>query len=1148
MLSVYLLICWLWWSCVYSSEPGHEDCGTTVNLTSVNNTIIYVNASLDTVCFECDYTHFLGLIREVVFGVNDTNVTANSTLGRVVNNYPHDYTDTLVVNGSGNVFSTFWDTNIQCCEKRLCNVTYFMAKVGALLFKVFNPPSIMGETEVIEGNTLHLLCDGSNSDPQPNLQWISPDGKMVSESGELDIVTTTRNITGIYTCVATLPRSTTTMNTTVDIKIILPIDCPTLNSTDTMMVNMSSTAVGSTATYQCRDGPTDVYTTQCTSTGVWDPHPLSTLDCETGVKDNGARMSVPVEVIVPVTVAVVCIAGILIVATVIAVVCVLRRRQTNTKKKKQNRALGEHVITFAHYSSCNDNEEGNPDPTSTTFTDHEAALNELYSIPRSVLATAETINVSTVASTEPEQTKEDQSTVVQPGGVVREQENKKTVQNPAYGEVRMTAGQLSGGISVVQTRYEPDTADNPPVTHRRLVQEDDGGIFDIFCEPTHASLDYNAVVTPPPPDTFVCLDQILIQLREVTPHWRKLGEAVGVHRLDEISEYVDSESEAMVEVVDGWLANLHPNKPTWREIADVVDSIGHHDLAHSLRQVYISVDCPHGCGEKGIKRKDLKIHRCSLQPADCPFAHVGCVVKTSQREMDAHCRDNMQDHLLMMARSLQELSDKNKDLVQKNEELTRKNEDLTSKNEALSCKVEDIDKQMLRKYETLGGEIDHLDESVQMEGGVLTVYDTEETFGGAESGSGSTSTAFSLSCSNGIDNVTAAVYVESFEPPVITGETTIVEGDDLLLQCNAPISIISPFLMWLDSAGQVITQTADLVITNFTRDMAGIYTCVATYTITTSFIINATASVMVQISDLPVISGENTITEGGTLNLVCRGANSYADPQPTLQWFSPTGAELSTIGSLEIVNVTRDMMGAFTCVATDPTTSATTNSTVIVIIQSCNFYEILKLYPPVVVVISEGGTLVVVSEGKTLQLTCSIVGNPSPNYVYWTRGGIQLSNSSDHRVTVETYSTSSTTLTIVGVRGSEGGEYTCSADSDVGNGSETTSVTVQARQPILFEAIQVPNGTTGGCPDTTQTRATIYSELRMCTAILCVTNCTSDNYVAKNRVTTVVNVDHRSFWFVHDKDIIMTCILLAVKMMSVFLSKVALVQQTLAQK
>ena len=110
-------------------------------------------------------------------------------------------------------------------------------------------------------------------------------------------------------------------------------------------------------------------------------------------------------------------------------------------------------------------------------------------------------------------------------------------------------------------------------------------------------------------DSKVCLDQILIQLKEVAPHWRRLGEAVGVGRLDEISQYVcqtwefeypcycvcvslqvGSESDAMVEVVDGWLAQLHPNKPTWREIADVVDSIGHHDLALSLRQVYVSGD------------------------------------------------------------------------------------------------------------------------------------------------------------------------------------------------------------------------------------------------------------------------------------------------------------------------------------------------------------------------------------------------------------------------------------------------------------------------------------------------------------------------------------------------------------------------------
>ena len=61
--------------------------------------------------------------------------------------------------------------------------------------------------------------------------------------------------------------------------MLLSVNCEAVQSTDLIIVNMTSTAMGSIATYQCRDGPTDdVYTTQCTSTGVWDPHPLS-LDC-----------------------------------------------------------------------------------------------------------------------------------------------------------------------------------------------------------------------------------------------------------------------------------------------------------------------------------------------------------------------------------------------------------------------------------------------------------------------------------------------------------------------------------------------------------------------------------------------------------------------------------------------------------------------------------------------------------------------------------------------------------------------------------------------------------------------------------------------------------------------------------------------------
>ena len=122
------------------------------------------------------------------------------------------------------------------------------------------------------------------------------------------------------------------------------------------------------------------------------------------------------------------------------------------------------------------------------------------------------------------------------------------------------------------------------------------------------------------------------------------------------------------------------------------------------------VECPNGCGEVGIKRRDVKSHKCPLQPSDCPFTHVGCNVSVPVREMEGHCQENMQTHLLMMAKALQELSDKNKDLAGKNEELTKKNEELSKKNEELSRKAEDMNNGMIRQYATLRGEIDRVDE------------------------------------------------------------------------------------------------------------------------------------------------------------------------------------------------------------------------------------------------------------------------------------------------------------------------------------------------------------------------------------------------------------------------------------------------------
>ena len=62
---------------------------------------------------------------------------------------------------------------------------------------------------------------------------------------------------------------------------IISVLCEILQSTENIIVNFTSTVMGSNATYQCRDGSSDVYTTQCTSDGVWKPNPNSVLYCRT---------------------------------------------------------------------------------------------------------------------------------------------------------------------------------------------------------------------------------------------------------------------------------------------------------------------------------------------------------------------------------------------------------------------------------------------------------------------------------------------------------------------------------------------------------------------------------------------------------------------------------------------------------------------------------------------------------------------------------------------------------------------------------------------------------------------------------------------------------------------------------------------------
>ncbi|CAI8046613.1 Leucine-rich repeat and fibronectin type-III domain-containing protein 5 [Geodia barretti] len=460
-------------------------------------------------------------------------------------------------------------------DELLCRLSYIMAKVGVFFYYAFNPPLIMGETTIIKGSPLHLLCDGSNSDPQPTLQWISPDGKMVSQSGELDIVTTTRNMTGIYTCVATLPHSTATMTATVNITIVPK----SLFERYSKWLPWGAGAVG--LLLLCCITTCAVITAVCVCKRSRRKGKQYLLRENSNHSDQQQQMAVKNSQYLPVVKKT--SEGTTATTTLNGWSFVIESQLTTPAepngKPSEPQPTTTPPIPLGQYSMITTI----PEPTSEVFGSYSDSQDELK-----------------------------QSPVPQPPEVP--QETRKPNGQQQYSIVPEHTTGLIGAYCVVQTVEENPTpepsrtvAQKPPQGNQQkgllyveVSLNTEGGGFGLVADRVeYAALDLNAMASqqPPPPQTpppnsKVSLDQILIQLREVTPHWRRLGEAVGVQRLDEISEYVGSESEAMVEVVDGWLANLHPNKPTWREIADVVDSIGHHDLAHSLRQVYVSGSLP----------------------------------------------------------------------------------------------------------------------------------------------------------------------------------------------------------------------------------------------------------------------------------------------------------------------------------------------------------------------------------------------------------------------------------------------------------------------------------------------------------------------------------------------------------------------------
>ena len=84
---------------------------------------------------------------------------------------------------------------------------------------VFRVPLITGETTVNEGDTLHLMCDSTNSRPLPTVQWFSPDGEILSVTSILHISNINRSLAGNFTCTAYQHISNTAMSSSLNIII-----------------------------------------------------------------------------------------------------------------------------------------------------------------------------------------------------------------------------------------------------------------------------------------------------------------------------------------------------------------------------------------------------------------------------------------------------------------------------------------------------------------------------------------------------------------------------------------------------------------------------------------------------------------------------------------------------------------------------------------------------------------------------------------------------------------------------------------------------------------------------------------------------------------------------------------------------------------
>ncbi|KAH3813185.1 TNF receptor-associated factor 3-like [Dreissena polymorpha] len=97
----------------------------------------------------------------------------------------------------------------------------------------------------------------------------------------------------------------------------------------------------------------------------------------------------------------------------------------------------------------------------------------------------------------------------------------------------------------------------------------------------------------------------------------------------------------------------------------------------------IPLDCPFGCGMKGLKRSALEVHQdaCPNKPEECSFKEIGCKFTGTEREMAKHLQESTSYHLEQVTIYSRKMEIKKMELEHKIQQLIEEQRTLKSETE-----------------------------------------------------------------------------------------------------------------------------------------------------------------------------------------------------------------------------------------------------------------------------------------------------------------------------------------------------------------------------------------------------------------------------------------------------------------------------------